>query len=457
MPMAEVRRPCIFSGIQDFTWCSLQGMGMTGTSSQPSVTRLHRNVYALVLALACVVASVPACKTVARVDAASPQPTSTQSAIPLQTRQQWRFEEDAVTFNNRLDGARLNNVERVGAYHYRLTITPETLPINPSPWYGFAVSSAAPQTLQLDFHYTESKARYTPWLSRDAGRSWRIATPGSLGETANGEVRLQVESSPVDVRIWAQRPVQLDDVAYWENRLRERIGIDDEVIGTSVLGRPLRMLAFGNADAKRALLILGRQHPPETTGSRALMAFVDALAADTPEATAFRAGTRVLVVPLMNPDGLIEGHWRTNANGVDLNRDWRDFQQPETRAVRDMLIRQVRDKQGRLAFALDFHSTWKDIFYTVTDDPSRAPGGVLRRWMDAMQAQYPGRITEAPGNNPDSAVFKGWVFAEYGAPAVTYEVGDNTTDEDLNTLAAFAADTLVRVLQPTVYMDGATQ
>lgn len=394
----------------------------------------------------CLLAFGLLCGTFGTALAKEPQTAPTQGTVALQARQQWRFEQDAVTFSNRFDGARLDNVERLGERHYRLTIAPETVPINPSPWYGFSVSSDTPRQLELEFHYTESKARYLPWLSRDGGRSWQNPAPAALGETADGEVRLLVDADPLQLRIWAQRPVRLEDIECWETALRQRITLDVEVIGASVLGQPLRMLAFGNPDATRVLLVLGRQHPPETTGSRALMAFIDALAADTPDATAFRASTRVLVVPVMNPDGVVEGHWRTNANGIDLNRDWREFRQPETRAVRDMLQREVRAHGRKLAFALDFHSTWKDIFYTVTDDPARAPGGVLRRWMDAMQAEYPGRITEAPGNNPDTGVFKSWAFAEYGAPAVTYEVGDGTTDDELNDLAAFAADTLVQRL-----------
>ena len=421
-------------------------MGMAETDKQASGTKWFRQLLAKVVAAACIISFVPACTTVATVAGSEPQSAATHASVELQVRRQWRFEQDTVTFSNRFDGARLTNVERLGERHYRLTIAPETVPINPSPWYGFVVSSTTPQQLELDFHYTQAKARYVPWLSSDGGRNWHNPAPAALGETADGEVRLHVETGPVQVRILAQRPVRLEDVEFWEASLRQRIAIDDEVIGASVWGRPLRMLAFGNPDAKRVLLVLGRQHPPETTGSRALMAFIDALAVATPEATAFRASTRILVVPLMNPDGVVEGHWRTNANGIDINRDWREFRQPETRAVREMLIREIRGQKRSLAFALDFHSTWKDIFYTVTDDPARAPGGVLRRWMDAMQTAYPGRITESPGNNPDSGVFKGWVFAEFGAPAVTYEVGDNTSDDELKALATFAADTLVQVL-----------
>ena len=41
----------------------------------------------------------------------------------------------------------------------------------------------------------------------------------------------------------------------------------------------------------------------------------------------------VIVYPLMNPDGVDEGHWRHNTGGIDLNRDWAHYNQPETRQV----------------------------------------------------------------------------------------------------------------------------
>src|SRR3546814_11349283 len=97
-----------------------------------------------------------------------------------------------------------------------------------------------------------------------------------------------------------------------------------------------------------------------------------------------------------------------------------------------------------LAFAIDFHSTWSDVFYTVEEAPSRRPGGVLRRWIDDMQQRYPGRIRESASPSGNSAVFKNWAFRQYHAPTVTYEVGDKTGSEQLHELATFAADRAMR-------------
>src|SRR3546814_2301684 len=97
------------------------------------------------------------------------------------------------------------------------------------------------------------------------------------------------------------------------------------------------MRGRGKPDWREVLRGLGRQHPRETTGTQALMGFVDELAADSPLARDFRERTLVIVLPLLNPDGVVEGNWRGNINGQDLNRDWGPFTQSETRAVRDVL------------------------------------------------------------------------------------------------------------------------
>ena len=362
----------------------------------------------------------------------------------MQERRIWQFVDDGVSFSNQLEGARLNDVQRTGPEQYRLTIAPESLPINPSPWYGFSVESTPEQRVCMKFQYDHGKQRYWPKLSAD-GVSWKLADASEFSEPATGPSTLCVKAGPKPLRVFAQQPIGLDDFAQWESQLGARLSVDTQVIGHSVQGRPLRMLSFGNAQSKRVLLVIGRQHPPETTGSQALMGFVDELSSDKPLARHFREDVLVIVVPMLNPDGVIEGHWRGNADGKDLNRDWGSFTEPETQAVRDMLQRELAGHARTLAFAVDFHSTWSDVFYTVENDPSRATGGVLRRWMDSMFARYPGRIKEQ-ANEAKSTVFKNWVFNTLHAPAVTYEVGDDSPSEQLRDLARFAADSLMHKL-----------
>lgn len=60
------------------------------------------------------------------------------------------------------------------------------------------------------------------------------------------------------------------------------------------------------------MMVIGRLHPPEVTGQFALQAFVESLCMDSETAKKFRKEYTVYVVPMMNPDGVDNGHWRHN-------------------------------------------------------------------------------------------------------------------------------------------------
>lgn len=89
------------------------------------------------------------------------------------------------------------------------------------------------------------------------------------------------------------------------------------VIGQSVSGRGLDVLCTGEGDAM-ALLVGGMHMGPERNSS-ALVAQL-AIAARN-GSLQVPGGVRVCMLPVLNPDGL-SGGYRTNANGVDLNRNW---------------------------------------------------------------------------------------------------------------------------------------
>ena len=83
----------------------------------------------------------------------------------------------------------------------------------------------------------------------------------------------------------------------------------------SVQGRPLPYWVLGEGSA--TVLILGGIHGDEFTSSELSYRFL-AWALEHPDAV---TGMRVVVAPLVNPDGLAVGS-RLNANQVDLNRNF---------------------------------------------------------------------------------------------------------------------------------------
>jgi murein tripeptide amidase MpaA len=74
---------------------------------------------------------------------------------------------------------------------------------------------------------------------------------------------------------------------------------------------------------RKGVVIIARQHPGETGGSYMMQGLIDFITGSTPEAEALRAMAIFKVVPMLNPDGVIHGNYRTSLVGCDLNRRWK--------------------------------------------------------------------------------------------------------------------------------------
>lgn len=118
-----------------------------------------------------------------------------------------------------------------------------------------------------------------------------------------------------------------------------RVAVD--VLGESVQGRPIRLLRIGDPPPeltdRAVLMLVGGHHGDEPAGREACLNFAAYLATTTdPAELAFLRDHGVLIVPTINPDGLVAGT-DENAAGINLNRDWILLSQPETRAVAPVL------------------------------------------------------------------------------------------------------------------------
>ena len=357
---------------------------------------------------------------------------------------QWRGKHSFgnLTFDNDFDGARLNGITQNNDTLYTAIIAAENYPINPSPWYAFKVTSRSPKTIWVHLTYLNAKHRYFPKISRD-GKTWQVVDSTdcklikgpevknlSFQENALSEsayVRIHVDTKTTWIA--AQELMTSPIVKNWSKELLKNTFVSSEIIGKSPQNRPFECLRIGQDKSEsKIMIVIGRLHPPEVTGQFALQAFVESLCMDSELARKFRKEYTVYVVPMMNPDGVDHGHWRHNSGGIDLNRDWSDFNQPETQFVRDFLRKKLNGMQRKLYFGIDFHSTWDDIFYTNIPDKPSNMDGLIKRWFSALEQAIPDYKVNARGSKPDSGVIsKAFFNKEFNAEALVYEVGDNTS------------------------------
>jgi len=101
------------------------------------------------------------------------------------------------------------------------------------------------------------------------------------------------------------------------------------VLGESVLGKPI--YAYQNGDGEVRIMMWSQMHGNESTTTKAVLDLFNFL--DSEKGKEFRQKFTFCIIPMLNPDGA-EKWIRTNANGVDLNRDSQNLTQPESRILR---------------------------------------------------------------------------------------------------------------------------
>lgn len=125
-------------------------------------------------------------------------------------------------------------------------------------------------------------------------------------------------------------------------------GVAHRELGRSLDGQAID--CFGLGSGAKQVWLYARQHPGEAMAQWWMEGALAWLTGDA--AAGLLAKATVHVVPNMNPDGTRRGHLRTNAAGVNLNREWHaptPERSPEVLCVRDAM-----DATG-VDFAIDIH------------------------------------------------------------------------------------------------------
>jgi len=223
-------------------------------------------------------------------------------------------------------------------------------------WFHFRVANAAGRELTLRLTGLAASAYPMGWpgyhaaVSEDRQDWTRAAT--TWDREADGGT-LTIRHRPAGDLAWFAyfAPYSLerhDDLVARTARLP---GVAHRSLGTSLDGRPIDCLELGEGEVQ--VWLYARQHPGETMAEYWMEGAIDLL---TDPGSAWgrtlREKCRFHLVPNCNPDGSFRGHLRTNAAGVNLNREWHApsaERSPEVLALRDAM-----DETG-VHFAMDVH------------------------------------------------------------------------------------------------------
>jgi hypothetical protein len=355
-----------------------------------------------------------------------------------------------VFASNMFDGARINGFSSLNDSTFLINCFPENEPINSSPWYSFKIWSKTPKKVFLVFNYGDYQHRYAAKLSKN-GSDWIDIDTKNRGTFEKKEkITLNINSDTIWVS--AQELYTGKELDTWLSFLQERNSnsslIKTGIAGKSKLGREIKFFEIceGINKNKDLVVLLSRQHPPEVTGQFALTAFVEGILTPSVVQTSFLKKYNVLVLPILNPDGVALGQWRHNAGGIDLNRDWALYNQPETKVVSDFIKDYAKTTNNRVVLGLDFHSTFNDVYYTNLSDSISVLPKFTNTWLKSIQDNFSGYKPEISPSILGQPVSKNWFFVNFNAVGITYEIGDNTPRKLIDEKGKFAALKMMEIL-----------
>lgn len=391
---------------------------------------------------------IASCKSVPIVPFEEPVDT-TNKKVDTQPKQSFFIDKLGVAVSNNFKGGRLTNAEYLNDSTAVLTIKPENEPINNSAYYAFKIWSKQPKSIYVTFKYPEKyDHRYVPKLKRNS--NWELLEDEYVIDSNKQSytVKLPIDNKPLLVA--AQEIVTSNDTYNWIYTLLQGKTefVRYSVVGKSVQGRKLPVLDIyrGLKKDKPIIVLLTRQHPPEVTGFFAFQEFLKTVVNKSKLSNDFLEKYRVLAFPILNPDGVDLGHWRHNANGVDLNRDWSMYNQQEVRKVVSYIEKVSKKDNGKIILGLDFHSTWHDVFYTNKERANTTMPNFIDDWFAMLEKDIRNyKVNEAAGNSK-KPVSKGWLLRAKKAVGITYEIGDATPKGRIKEIGRVTAEDMMKLL-----------
>jgi murein tripeptide amidase MpaA len=239
-------------------------------------------------------------------------------------------------------------------------------------WFHFRVAGAAGREVVLRITGLNASAYPGGWPDYRAAVSedrqyWGRANTAWNAAEDNGT--LTIRHTPAGDLAWfayfAPYSMERHHDLVAEAALSE--GVTHRTLGHSLEGRAIDCLVLGDGDMP--VWLFARQHPGESMAEWWMEGALQMLCdpAD-PVARVLRQRCRIHVVPNCNPDGSYRGHLRTNAAGVNLNREWHEpsaERSPEVLAVRNAMdasgVRFAMDVHGDEAIAANFMAGYEGI------------------------------------------------------------------------------------------------
>jgi murein tripeptide amidase MpaA len=296
-------------------------------------------------------------------------------------------------------------------------------------WFHFRLTGAQGRTVKLRIVNAGGAAYPGGWTDYRAcaseDRETWLRVPTSYADGV-----LSIEVTPAADNLWIAyfAPYSMERHHDLVARIAGRPGVRYASLGRTLDGQEMDYLSLGEGPLQAWLY--ARQHPGETMAEWWMEGALERLTdAHDPVARALRQRATFHIIPNMNPDGSRRGHLRTNAVGVNLNREWHGPSLERSPEVFHVLKRM--DETG-VDFAMDVHGD-EAIPYVFIAGFEGIPswtegqGALYHRFRDTLARRSPDFQTEkgyptAGAGKANLAMSTNQLANRFGCVAATLEM-----------------------------------
>ena len=163
------------------------------------------------------------------------------------------------------------------------------------------------------------------------------------------------------VRSLEKRPLDLVTISDHDQKLEQK----EKRLPHLFPGDIERPFKFKNT--KKVVFLSARVHPGEVPASHVMNGMLKFLCSDDPRAAQLRSMFVFKLVPIINVDGVSRGFYRSNTNGINLNRRYCDpnlTDSPEIYGLREVIVDLHKDEKRIVCYIdLHAHATKRGCFF----------------------------------------------------------------------------------------------
>jgi murein tripeptide amidase MpaA len=220
-------------------------------------------------------------------------------------------------------------------------------------WFYFRLTGAAGKPVELRILNAAGAAYPLGWPGYRACMSYDRDYWERVAETRYEEGILTIPVTPASDSVWFAyfAPYTMERHHDLIAEVADHPWVQYRSLGQTLDGQEIDYLKIGEGPLQ--VWLYGRQHPGETMTEFWMDGALEKLLDDSDPVSRRLLGQATFhIVPNMNPDGSRRGHLRTNAAGVNLNREWHSPSPGRSPEV--FYVLSEMDRTG-VDFAIDVH------------------------------------------------------------------------------------------------------